>query len=453
MDNEFYKGFGAVIFNNPQDTNDGGYACIHGETPFFIEGTGMLQTGIYWITNLEFEEYHRSAISKSPRFRQENFLRTRISSLLIEMGLKDSPVSDQAEAIAHVFGNVMYFADVQLGMNSVPHKSLSHGLRQIFIKKEEVLSEDVLKASEQAVQTFTICEKSSADTKKKTQLISLIHHRYEYANQLISQKYPSSSWRPVGADCNSGPQSERINYIKQASNPMLIRITIHSVSDEMNRIISYGSGAGYLAANTKQGQNHITLNDHSWVTSIECLKLLQHCDLEIHEAYIADGWRTCPVTIPAWGNFVDNSYSFGLYCECLWTSITKKLDGNIATTPLAAWITGLDRLICMNSALKIASDENLTISSYGYGRVTLQVDEEEALRLPDLALKLRMISPPSLLQREGIVPPDRTASRAEIMQYFMMSGQKDFIREIDNRAIEEIKKVRNSDSTNVAPTM
>lgn len=216
MDESFARKFGAVIFDTPM-TPSSGWACIYGSDPIYITSTGDLETHITWVTNIDWSIFIKIGLHKTPRFRPENFLRTKISSIIQEIGLKDATRREQAKSMSEIVGSTMQFANIHLGISAPPFGALNNGVRQIFLPSEQPEPMDVIEASESASQPYVSCEKTAP--RDDDELVPVLMHRYQYAKNIISSRLPTGKWGNVNLATIGTTPREIDNWVVRCENP------------------------------------------------------------------------------------------------------------------------------------------------------------------------------------------------------------------------------------------
>lgn len=439
MDDSFATKFGVAIFDTPL-TPSTGWACVYGRDPIYLTSTGDLETDVFWITNIDWSIFTKIGLQKTPRFRPDNFLRTKLSSIITEIGLREVSKREQVKSLSEVVGATMQFANVHLGITAPPFGALNNGIRQIFLPSDQPEPMDVIEASESASQPYVSCEKTAP--KDDDELIPVLMHRYQYAKQILASRLPAGRWVNVNLSTIGTTPREIDNWVVRCEKPLLLKVRIERMDSLASKLINYGNGAGLqMSKASMAGGSLVTLNNHEWVTSIEYRMLREHGTLSIEKILMADGWASNPVSLPIYGQFGEFSYSLGLYCESLWTSLTRSLNGKSAKTPISAWIHSIDRILCFQKAKMLTEDHDLVVHGYGYGRIMLRVSKEMAPSIPNICLKLSLISPMLTIDKNITAqPPPGQATSAQLLQVAMMRGERSFLYGIDKKALAESKK-------------
>jgi len=425
--------YGVAIFESPKELSSG-WACVFDEEPYYITSTGDLYTNVIWLTNIDLRTLYEKGLSQSPKLRPDNFLRTRLSSIMIELGIKFEEPRIQAISLAKLFSTTMQFMFLHIGLSTAPAGTLNNGIRQACMPDEQSMTPDVKSAAEQAIQPHVLCEKSQSEN--GCELSSLVFHRFSYATNMLSHSLPIGAWEPVKTILLKQDTASLNAWLSTVNQPAMLEVVITSVDLRINHLINYGSGAGLKVEKSFRGTEAVIFNARSWMTAPEYFYLTQFADMKIKNILIGKGYGMCPLTIPKWGSVTEGSYAFGLYCENLWTSLTRSLDGRSSKSPIGAWIHSLDRLYCLKKALAISEKEKVTIHSYGYGRITFQIPVSDKGAFPKLALRQKMIAPMPSPSETATSPIPNNASHAELMQIAMERGANQYLERADQAALD-----------------
>lgn len=442
--------YGVVLFDNNVSPATG-WASVDGSPSFFISSTGDLDTNTTWITNIDANNFAKIGLNKTPRFRPENFLRTKLSSILFEIGRKDAPPKEQARCLSEIAGSVMKYAEIHLGITTAPFGALNNGIRQIFMPSERPEPIDVIEAAESAFQTYVNCERSSTHD-DDDEIISLLMPRYQYAKQIVASRLPWGKWGVVPLHSVGSTRREIEHWITRCDKPLLLQIQIERMAPNPAKLVNYGNGAG-MQINKSQiagGGSMLILNKHEWVTSIEYAALKEYAVINVEKILIAESWAANPVSIPLYGQYSELAFPFGLYCESLWTSLTRSVVGKAAKTPISAWIHSIDRMLCFNKAMLLLENHNQSINGYGYGRIVIKVPKPEVYKVPELCLNHGLISPmfaPGLYSQFRL--PSNTPTSAQLLQVAMARGERGFLANMNEKTMQEAKtRTGNSRSLN-----
>lgn len=424
--------FGLCLFDDPCSP-DGGWAMESFGTPRYVRGTGDLRSDTTWLTNIDSNTFYQMGLSRTPRLRSDAFLRTKLSSIIMELGLSDLPPRERTALLCQMFTAMMDFAFIDFGIKTAPSIQLNNGIRQVALPSEEALDHAVKYAAMGAWQTHVYCEKALQTN--ESQLVSFVFHRQSYARDMCSQPLPVGPWEMYEGDYPKGAV-DFIEWLDSMERPALAEITIEHLHESINALVNYGAGAGYTTSAANRGAT-ITFNDRRWMTSVELRALCPHASITIHNVILGREFASSPVGVPRWDPQIQRSYAFGLYCENLWTSLTRTLDGKSSKSPLAAWMHSLDRIFCLKKCEQLVHEEGFTIHGYGYGRITVQADKEQLLAMPHVALRLGLIAPapdPENIVKRSVSPGQ---TMLELTQLIIERRAHDLISKMDAIAIDK----------------
>lgn len=422
---------GLCLFEDPASP-DAGWAMEAFGTPRYIKGTGDLRSDTIWLTNIDSNTFYQMGLSRTPRLRSDAFLRTKLSSISMELGLTELPLREKTQLLCQMYTAIMDFSFLDHGIKMAPSAQLNNGIRQVILPREEPIDNSVRAAAVSATQSHVYCEKTPVSS--DTQLVSFVMHRQSYARQLCGQPLPIGPWEYFSGEFPNEP-TKFLGWLDSLGRPALVEVTIEHIKDKINALVNYGAGAGYTTASANRGAM-ITFNDRRWMTSVELKALIPSADITIHNLILGREFAMSPVDVPDWDGQIERCYAFGLYCENLWTSLTRSLDGKAARTPLAAWVHSIDRLFCLNMCEKLVDQEGLTIHGYGYGRITVQVDSTQLESLPHIALRLGLIAPAPSPDKIIKRPVGSGQTMLELTQMVIERRAHDLISKMDSMAID-----------------
>jgi hypothetical protein len=86
------------------------------------------------------------------------------------------------------------------------------------------------------------------------------------------------------------------------------------------------------------------------------------------------------------------SYSRGLTLENIWTAYTLPLNRGKFFTPVGAYMRAYDRILCSKAAYEF-SRNNLSVGSFGTGRVIVYCKKSEESLAAEIAMENGLIPP------------------------------------------------------------
>lgn len=429
------EALGVVLFDSPStyspESENPGYLCLPDTEPVRIFGTGDLPSDVRWLTNINLDVARAARLKNSPKLLNTNFLRTSVSTILSELGLSNRPVSVQAYALAHYFRNTMTLADSLLGISGTPAFSLNQAIPVQISHYQPSISEQVRQFSVQSHQSYTQCEVSAGRDSKFT---SVTLPRQAHAAAILTAGLPWGGWEKLPLSGVASNQS-RVDYVLGCGRPAIAQITVTKVSKKFNQLVNYGAGAGMLSAKTRTNNDYAVPNGRHCATSNELKFLAEIADVTVDEVYVCDSPVEVRYGLPVETVQSGLSYSYGLLCENIWTSLSRDTDGRVSKSPMSAWLHAEDRLACLRKAISM-HDLGYKILGYGYGRVNIALEQEMLDRYHTDCMQLGVV-PAMGLAVSDVVSISESPSPEELFNGLICQGAYDTILDLDNQFVNE----------------
>ena len=400
--------FGCVMFDL-QESEDGkfiplpgsGWASIEGGPSFRIKGTGDLSNSIKWLTNLSQQTLWKTGVVKQPKLKHSSYLRTDVGQIMKELGLSPPkiPIAETCETISSLFNKVMRLAIEFYGLKSFNQKELYSEIKNSILGEDKNVSIQVDEALSRAYQDLVICEKSLS--KESSSFITLKRPRYFHAKSIIETSIPfwNGDWKFISKEELPIGEDKKIKYLMGLDRPFIVKVSINkfnfseNLNVDLSRLLNLGEAMG-------EGGKP---KERNWVCQPELLYLSRFADLNIEAVFVADGFQKINdnIKLPYLGELSDFSYSLGLLAENVWIglanrSVNPQTRSKTLVSPRACWLKAADRFMTMTSAIMLAS-AGFEICSYGYGGVTVSVENDDIIKLIELAPHAGLIVPLNLL--------------------------------------------------------
>ncbi len=400
--------FGCVMFDL-QVSEDGksipmpgsGWASVEGGPAFRIKGTGDLSNSIKWLTNLSQQTLWKTGAVKQPKLKHSSYLRTDVGQIMKELGLypPQTPIADICETLSMLFNKVMRLAIEFYNLKSFNQKELYSEIKLEVLGDDRNISIHVDEALSRAYQDLVICEKSIS--KEKSSFITLKRPRYFHAKSIIDTSIPfwNGDWRFISSEELPIGEDKKINFLMSLDRPFVAKVNVNkfNISEDLNvdlsKLLNLGEAMGE-GGKTKE---------RNWVCQPELLYLSRFADLTIEAVFVADGFQKLNenIKLPYLGELSDFSYSLGILAENFWIglanrSINPQTRSKTLVSPRACWLKAADRFMTMTSAMMLAS-AGFEIASYGYGGVTVSVQEDSLEKLIELAPHAGLLVPMNLI--------------------------------------------------------
>lgn len=392
---------GFVLFDIPQSPS-AGWASIAGEEPFRLKGIGDLDTGVKWITNLDWGQSRDAGIMGHPAFRRNDFFRTKFEDkgacIAKEMGLVDSDPEAKVAALAEVADRVNRLATKYYGFNlETAGDTLTASMRELLLNQKDPAkfgSDDFELACHNAYQVIQKCTARLKGSK-------IMHFRWPrlmYAQKMLEFPVPIGKWTLLDKKFIPEKREQRNNWLMDMvfELPAICKIRVSNVSEEVAQVLSFSSGSPGRGAGGAAIQR-------SWASIHEVCQFIPFADVDVEAIYVAESYANIHdlVRSPLLEEGVagETSISAGIMAENYWVSLAldEKRFGQHIISPRAVWVRAWDRVMSFKAAWEFA-EAGIQSFMYGYGGVwaVLQPgDYEDAL---EVAEKQGLIVPRTLLE-------------------------------------------------------
>lgn len=401
--------FGCVMFD--QDYADGktipvpgsGWASIEGSTAFRIKATSELAGDVKWLTNLSQDTLWKTGVVKQPKLKHSAYLRTDVSQMMKELGMNPPkvPIAKTCETISEIFTKVMRLAVEFYGLESFTQKDLHTEIRHALLPEDKPISIYVDEALSRSYQDLVVCERPIS--KEKYTYITLKRPRYFHSKSILETAIPlwENDWEFFGPEEMPFSTSKKIDFLMAKEKPFVAKIRINSfdhpenINVDLSRLLNLGEAIGE-GGKTKE---------RNWVCQPELLYLSKFADINIEAAFVAGGYQSIDkkVALPYLGELSDFSYSLGILSECVWIglasrSIIPKTRSKSLVSPRACWLKASDRFMTLTSAMMLSS-AGFIVNSYGYGGVTVMVEDDKIPYLIEIAPHAGLCVPMNIIEK------------------------------------------------------
>lgn len=405
--------FGCVMFDL-QENKDGqyipmpgsGWASIEGGSAFRIKSTGELSSEIKWITNLSQEILWKTGAVRQTKLKHSSYLRTDVQQIIREIGLISPkvPVAEVCEKLSQIFTKVMKLAIEFYNIKDFQQKELSTEIRNAILPEDKNISIHIDEALSRSYQDLVVCEKPLL--KEKFIFVSLKRPRYFHSKSILETSIPinDNHWEFIAPEDLPKTTEEKIDFLMKKEKPFIAKISINSfhyseqINIDLSRLLDLGEAIGE-GGKTK---------DRNWVCQPELLYLSKFANINIEAAFLSSGYQELDkkIQIPYLGELSDFSYSLGLLSESVWIglasrSINPQTRSKTLVSPRACWLKAADRFMTLTSAMMLAS-AGFIVTSYGYGGVTIMLEEKNIAQLVEIAPHAGLSVPIYLLEKKQI---------------------------------------------------
>lgn len=425
----YMERFGCVLFdfNGSAATSasggfslNGGWASIEGADPFRIGSSNDLSPHTRWITNLPQDVFWKTGLVKQVKLKPSNYLRTDLKQIRQDIGLPmgDEYNHDVVKPLASICSKVIKIAIEHYGISGFAHKDLGQEIRNVLFESDVGISLPVNEALMRAYQDYVVCDRKENTTPRRTafdvlsdtiksanskdlQYITLKRPRYAHAKAVLECSIPArgATWELLSGTELMGKNEEKIDFLTSLNKPLIAKVEIKDFIAPPNKNLVLSR---FLNLGDTIGE-HGVVRERNWVCLPELLVLRRFATLEISAALVADKYETVSdtVTLPYFGELSDFSYSLGLLSECVWAGLaTRSINTDIRSkslvSPRACWLKAADRFLSLTPAMLLES-AGIKVVSYGYGSVTVAVNEVQIKELVGLAPHVGLSMPIGLI--------------------------------------------------------
>lgn len=404
--------FGCVMFdlsdNNGKLTPlpGSGWASVEGSQAYRIKNTGDLSNDVIWITNLNQETLWKTKAVKENKLKYSGYLRTDLGQIMKELGLllNKYKITEITEVLSQIFNKVMRLAIEFYNIKSFSQKDLYSEIRNSLFPEDKNISNYVDEALSRAYQDLVECERPIVN--ERVNFITLKRPRYYHAKTILDTAIPYSDGDWVFYSNEEMPidTNDKIKFLMNLEKPFIVKISINNFKElnnnnlELNKLLNLGEAIG-------DGGRPKPRN---WVCQPELLYLNEFADLNIEGAFVADEYKKIEknIELPYLGELSDFSYSLGILSECVWIglatrSINPRNKSKTLVSPRACWFKAADRFMTLTSAMMLMS-AGFNVISYGYGGVTVMVEDNKISQLIEIAPHAGLNIPMNILDKRII---------------------------------------------------
>jgi len=385
---------GVCLFDQPSICTSA-WASIGGASAFRIKSASELRSDVLWVTNVNYSIYKKLNFIQTPNITDEQFFRTKLSSLIQEISCDEDP-SVQCQKAAEVLQRT-----AKLGLDLFKVDALNCNYRYFTGLQDVLLSSemrsqpfgkhavDVSEAIRQSTQENQAM--SSRQTPRGSRAIPFVFPRGSYAKWLLSQKYPANvNWRPINARDGESILGIESGTRVKGTNGILDKL--HSLSEgkaAMFRVAVLSTEPQYAEfAKFSAGKNNMI---RRWATLPEIIEMASYSKIAISGGYYTDN-QSLDIHDSIDLDSDEFSFSRGLFYENVWVALSSspysKSSNNVSG--IGAYMRAYDRIACGRAAASF-SRYGFTVGSYGVGRLLVFVRPGEERAAREVALNLGLM--------------------------------------------------------------
>lgn len=427
--------YGVCLFDGAEP--QGGWACReHGE-PFRVESPAGLSTDTIWWTNIAYELFRESGLSKHPWVRFNGYPRLTAQKALDEWGMKDVDPSRQVVLLAKLFGRLMRLAVRRLtAQRELKAYALHADFSRIF-RPQSLPERDLAPAIAEAVQDWTRTQGRSG---KDLRHVMLRRPRLDHAQYLARCPVPEGPWEYVQVSKMPAPPEKRAEWLAGLDRPVLARVIVSSDSD-VGEVLAFGGGAH---------------ERRFWCAHPELKALCAFASVEVTGAYIGTGFSAGEDLFSGLDDILRSpiaatSWSVGLLAENLWVGACRQAEEGRQRrlTLRGCWMRSMDRTQLFLDAVHLHAS-GFIVLGYGVGGIHVAIDEDMMDELVDAAFRRGLMTPMSLTCNESGPTVSNTPDLGDwggergsgLLALVMAMGRPDLLWRLDGLFEEPRDRVR-----------
>lgn len=384
---------GVCIFDEPS-RGGSGWSSKGGAPAERITDYGNLSNDTIWVTNINYRDYKNIGLANHHNIYDDQFFRTSIKLIQSELGLL-SDNKKAASAISSIFTRVMtnitktsniQLSDLKYRLSpSITSKYLPPSYR---MKPSGKYASELIEVFKQSTQQNQ--HSLGVRPPKGSQALPFCYPRATYYKYLLTLPVPSgNNWKPL-----KQTQDERIIGIDdgteiKGTKSFISKLTEWSKTDAIFlKIKVYSTDPEYSSFATF---GHGSWEHRQWASLPEVIELSKFSKIGILKGYQTTlGRLDLPEEVIMNGK--DYSYSYGLFLENIWNSISSPIIGTKFNTAIAAYMRAYDRIFCLRAA-HCFTRMNYLIGSSGSGRVMVYSTPSDFDDISRIAIENNLLPP------------------------------------------------------------
>lgn len=424
--------FGCAWFDDPCTLGSATIAEAGGAFGRRVADFGNLPSDVIWLSNLNYDQMISTRLSFNAHYRNNSYLRRKTYQILTAVGMEESPVEEQVQALADIFSRVVRLSHHFFDFDYVPPEhSFNRGLRTLLGYPDAALPEFLARAIDDANKSYTQCLKNGyavGERKYRTFFLS----PWEHACTLLTAPMPDGDWRHLkGKDIPTDPIA-----FAETAGPFLARVTVNKIDPDLSALLNYGSNA--------RGSR----DNRQWIAATELIAILQLAtEVTVHEAVVWEGMTSFrPLMARLTDKLPDDecnmlTYSLGLLAENLWTGIAATLppknrgQQNFAN-PISPFIRSHDLVRCLGVARGL-QQLGFDVQSFGTGAVMIDAANVPDQALLDASRQLNLLPPPCPGADLSVTPQEEVPA-IWALQNLYAHQQSEQILSVDRQIVEDV---------------
>ena len=387
------RDFGFAMFDDPKQPRSG-WASKSGQDAIRFSAETELRNDVVWLTNISYQDFYQSPISKAPWFRSSSYLPITDVTMMREWGVlaNDMSMGVYSRTVSVFFTRICLIAfklakkiDPRVTMSDFfVTNTLASDLGQVlpFGSFEFGVEREAMKR-EASVQSFTSVKFFRGKQFKDLSDVRVRVPRMLMTTSMFQTPVPDGDWTFYNRNELSELFSGDITGgLANLNKPVLAEVTVTSVKGDEGTLFSFGVGG------ISKGLKVV----RSWAPHPEFVILSQVADIEVRSAYIGEAYKLPMAELPeAVQDFLEDdmneySWSAGIVAEALRRGYGSKLNekefrNNAASvrsdfSKESLWLKSAERAQSYLYALSMNKADQI-VMSYNNGVVKCRVADHE----------------------------------------------------------------------------
>ncbi|MDA8663412.1 hypothetical protein N9L66_00430 [Porticoccaceae bacterium] len=343
------------------------WACIRGDDTFCVDGLMDLPESTLWVTNQSRKDLVLCEMSECAHIAGNDYFTVSVDTILVELGLWEEDVKEQAEALANIFYRIVAFGRVLQGAPLIPKRYML-GLGQQNSSHNAQNKNHVSEMIHSLSNTGVISRSAYTDLGGK-EAILFSKPRYGMASDLLSYPRPYGVLKKV-SEGSLLPPSGRVEWVAEQTKCVMCEVDISSISESNMALFNLSQGGVGTFRDVQAYKRFVTASE------LICLDAV--ANVFVRDIYIADlaTDKRDSSALESTREF-QISYSYGLFALNL--SIARSYTACVGfPCATSAWAIGSMRSRLFADGVYMSDAiSSLSVKGFGYGQMVVHLKRED----------------------------------------------------------------------------
>ncbi len=372
---------GVCLFDDPRNPASG-VVSLGGE-PRRVAGLQDLDTAAIWWTNIPYDVFRTQRLFNFANLRSDQLLRSRMATLLAELGLSHAPLPTAAGVLERLMNRVLRLMRQLYGIDCGGLRRLDWEFRKHIMPSGRRLDGPLAGVQASAKDAHQYFNTAAGRPPSGYSARSYVMPRLPYARALLSLPCPDprSHWELVTFKTDARLTPGNLPAPLSENRAALVRVNIKDMAQELFNIAPF---------TRRDGRRNVV--ERLWCTLPEALAYAEHAEVWVGRAWIGDLAPIAPrLALPP-----DNlgfSFSAGIIAENQIFAISGIPSGaSNGLEPIASYLLSYDRIYLMRLARRFY-DEGFHPMSHGCMHVALSLNQADIDAADALAVEMGLEPP------------------------------------------------------------